>query len=321
MDEVAQPAAAPERAGPVSAGPVSAGPESAGDVLRRAREARGLSLARIAEQTRVPQRHLEAIEAGDYQSLPSHTYATGFARAYARAVGADEVAIAAQVRREVDRGGRRQPEYRPYEAPDPARVPSRGLAVVAAGLALAVAVLAGLWFLTDVFRGGGAPAGGNAAPTVVAVPPVAPVPAASPTPATGGQVVLAARGEVWMRVYDAADRTLYLGTLAPGARFEVPANADRPQINVGRPDQLAITVNGSAVAPLGDGRRAIKDVAIDAQSLIARGQGAPEAEAAPTTAAAAPRRAARPRPRPRRVLTETQRANLNSAANPPPAAD
>jgi len=308
MDEAAQPAAAPERAGP----------ESAGDVLRLAREARGLSLAQIADQTRVPQRHLEAIEAGDYQSLPSHTYATGFARAYARAVGADEVAIAAQVRREVDRGGRRQPEYQPYEAPDPARVPSRGLAVAAAGLALAVAVLAGLWFGTDLLRRGDSGANGGASTTVAAVPPATPVAASSPTPAAGGQVVLTAQGEVWMRVYDAADKTLYLGTLAPGARFEVPAGADRPQINVGRPDQLAITVNGSAIPPLGDGRRAIKDVAIDAASLIARGQGAPSAT---STVATAPTRTARSRPRPRRVLTETQRANLDSAASPPRAAD
>jgi len=313
MDEVAQPAAAPQRAG---------------DVLRLAREARGLSLLHIAEQTRVPQRHLEAIEAGDYQSLPSHTYATGFARAYARAVGADEVAIAAQVRREVDRNGRRQPEYQPYQAPDPARVPSRGLTAVALGLALAVAVLAGLWFGTDLFRGG-ALSGGDPAPTVVAVPPAAPAAAPGPTPAAGGQVVLTARDEVWVRVYDAADRTLYLGTLAPGARFEVPADADRPRIDVGRPDQLAITVNGSAIPPLGDGRRPLKDVGVDAASLIARaaGQPAPAATstaatstAGATTAASPAARTTRPRPRPRRVLTETQRANLEAAANPPPPA-
>ena len=49
----------------------------------------------MAARTRVPLRHLEAIEQGAYEALPSQTYAVGFARAYARAVGLDEVATAA----------------------------------------------------------------------------------------------------------------------------------------------------------------------------------------------------------------------------------
>ena len=46
----------------------------------------------------MPLRHLTAIEGGEYGGLPSQTYATGFARAYARAIGADEVAITRQLR-------------------------------------------------------------------------------------------------------------------------------------------------------------------------------------------------------------------------------
>jgi hypothetical protein len=41
-------------------------------------------------------------------------------------------------------------------------------------------------------------------------------------------------------------------------------------INVGRPDKLQVTVNGSAVPPLGSGRVAIKDVGISAAALAAR---------------------------------------------------
>jgi hypothetical protein len=139
-------------------------------------------------------------------------------------------------------------------------------------------------------------------------------------------VLSAGANEVWMRVYEGREggRTLYLGTLAPGARFELPADAVQPLINVGRPDQLTITVAGRAVPPLGDGRRAIKDVAIDAAALAARANGQPAAAppvasplpaepATRTTAATAPRPRTPRAAQPRRELSETQRANLGSA--------
>lgn len=253
----------------------------AGMVLREAREAKGLTLAEVATRTRIPQRHLEAIERSDYASLPSTTYATGFAKAYARAVGADEVAIAQEVRGEVLRMGRRQPEYQPYEIADQSRVPSRGVAVVGLGVALAVLILVGLWYGTDLFRRpGGRDAGASVAGVTSATPtasrPIA-VPTATPV---GGQVTLAANDEVWLRVYDADDKTLYVGTMKPGERFDVPAGARDPKINVGRPDKLAVTLNGSAIPPLGDGSRPIKDVKVSAQAIAARLSGASTSPAA-----------------------------------------
>ncbi|WP_242098240.1 MULTISPECIES: helix-turn-helix domain-containing protein [unclassified Sphingomonas] len=300
-------------------------PVRAGDLLRQAREAQGLSIAEVGQRTRIPLRHLEAIEAGDYVGLPSPTYAVGFARAYARAVGADAVAIGAMVRAEVDLLGRRIPEYEPYQMADPARVPSRGVAIVGLGLALAVLILVGLWYGTDLFRqGASAPASVASAPAVVA-----PVPAARPSPIapTGGQVVLTARDEVWMRVYDADNKTLYLGTMKQGESYTVPADAKDPMINVGRADKLTVTLNGSAVAPLGTGEHAIKDVKVSGAAIAARAAGAaqPTSGASPTpTATSSPthdagrtktaKRSAPAKPK----LSETQRANLDAAASPPP---
>ena len=63
-------------------------------------------LADVAAKTRIPQRHLEAIERDDFNALPSTTYSVGFARAFARTVGADEVAVAALVRSQLEQGGR-----------------------------------------------------------------------------------------------------------------------------------------------------------------------------------------------------------------------
>jgi cytoskeletal protein RodZ len=258
-----------------------------GERLRQAREIRGLSLAEVAARTRVPQRHLEALETGDYALLPSPTYAMGFSKAYARAVDADEVSIAQDVRRELDRLGPRQPEYVPYVTADPARVPSRGVAVIGAGVALAVLILVALWYGSSLFQ---PQATTTAANDDVATQAVAPKPTAAPSPAipTGGQVVLTATDTVWLRVYDADDKVLFQGTMKPGDRFEVPAAAKDPMINVGRPDKLAVTLNGSAIPPLGDGSRPIKDVAVSGSAVALRLAGQPAAQ--PTgTPTAAPR--------------------------------
>ena len=301
-------------------------PERAGDILRKAREAQGLTVADIATRTRVPLRHLEAIEASDYSTLPSSTYAVGFTRAYARAMGIDEVQIANLVRSDVAKLGSKKPEYEPYEMTDPSRVPSRGLAIVALGIAIAVLVLVGLWYGTDMFRVS------NNASTTTPIAETAPNPAAQtaqpvPAPATpaNGQVTLTASDEVWMRVYDADNKTLYLGTMKPGEKFDVPKDAKDPKINIGRADKLAVTLNGAAAPALGTGERAIKDVSVGAPAIAARIAGTPEPQATPTAAEATPRSpersrtASRPRT-PRRPMTETQRANLDAAANPPPAA-
>lgn len=266
MDEVA------------SGSPASfAAPERVGSLLRAARERQGLTLSEVASRTRVPMRHLEAIEGNNYAGLPSTTYATGFARAYARAVGADEVEVARGVRAELAGVVRPVREYQPYEPTDPSRVPSRGLALTALGMAMAVLILAGLWFGTDLFRGNTA---SQAVPPTVAAPAVV-----VPVPAPASQVLVTATDEVWVRIYDRDDQTLHQGTLKAGEHFEVPAEAADPQINVGRPDKLRITINGSIVQGLDLGNKPIKDVRVSAAALTARAAGEPTPSASPTSSA------------------------------------
>lgn len=119
-----------------------------GDRLRRARERAGLARADVALRTRINQRHLAAIEDGDFAALPGRIYAVGFARSYADAVGLDGAAIAAEVRRELSERDARAsapPSHR-LDLDDPAKVPSRRLAWVAGVLAiLLVAAGAVFW--------------------------------------------------------------------------------------------------------------------------------------------------------------------------------
>lgn len=253
-------------------------PGRVGDVLRQAREAMGLTLADIGARTRIPLRHLQAIEASDYNELPSPTYAVGFAKAFARVVGADEVAVAQQVRGDVANMGPRRPQYEPYEIVDQTRVPPRGLVIVGLGVALAILIVIAVWFGTGWFRGGE----GATAPVVAGPAVTAPVPAptkiARPAPG-GGQVTLTATDEVWLEVYDADGTRLRTGTMKAGDRFDVPRDAKDPKINVGRPDKLTVTLNGSAAPPLGDGARPIKGIGVSAAAVAARLAGG----ATPTT--------------------------------------
>jgi len=61
-----------------------------GELLRRARQGRGLTLEQISKETRIPKRHLEALEHGNLAALPDGFYRRAQIRTYARAVNLDQ---------------------------------------------------------------------------------------------------------------------------------------------------------------------------------------------------------------------------------------
>ncbi|MES2754292.1 MAG: RodZ domain-containing protein [Pseudomonadota bacterium] len=308
-------------------------PKTVGERLRDARLAQKLDLAEIAQRTRVPLRHLQSIEDNDYSQMPTPTYTVGFAKAYARAVGVDEVEIAREIRGAAELHGRRIPEVSTYEDIDAGRGPSGGLMLGAVAVALIVLVAAGLWFGTTVFRGDGLTPAPTAAPSFL--PETSAEPAAPPV-ATAGQVALVATDEVWVRVYDAGGTTLFQKAMAAGERYDVPADATDPRIQVGRADKLQVLVNGSTVPPLGDGRTSLKDVPIGAAALLARGapdaapSATPSASGSPAASASAippafrdtrPARAAQPAARALSTgQRETAPAPTTEPTTAPPAA-
>jgi len=114
--------------------------------LKAAREEAGISRAGIAEKTRISERMIIGIAAGDFAGLPAKTYATGFTRSYARAVGLDENEMVEAVRRELGLAAPIENEFAStYEPGDPARVPTSRFASLLA-LCAVVIVAAGLIF-------------------------------------------------------------------------------------------------------------------------------------------------------------------------------
>ncbi len=243
-------------------------PQGVGERLRIMREAAGLDLNDVATRTRIPLRHLDAIERGNYAELPSPTYALGFTRSYARALNVDEAPLVAALREELGREDPAKRGHLPYEPVDPSRVPSRLLAWTAAGLAVLFAIAYGVW------RSQAWGPDNAAMPPVVVtrseVPAAAPATSMPSAPATAGSVVLTATAPVWFRIYDGSKTRLFEKELAVGESYTVPDNAVEPKILTGRPDALRVTVGGREVAALGPAEKTIKDVGVSAAALAAR---------------------------------------------------
>ncbi|MEZ0133535.1 MULTISPECIES: helix-turn-helix domain-containing protein [Novosphingobium] len=294
------------------------GPQSVGSQLRAGREALGKSRADIASQTKIAERHLIALEEDRLGDLAARTYAVGFARTYARAIGLDERMIAAKVREQLDHDAGERVEYAPsFEPGDPARVPTRGLAWAAAvGIVVVVGALLLFWsnFLSPegqlpdlVAEQAAVPAAPKAAPP--AVPP--PVPAAGP-------VVLTATGDrVWVKVTDAEGDQVLQKELAKGENWAVPAGVTGLQLRTGRPDALQITVGGKAIPPLSAEPRLVSGVSLAPADLLARGAGSAVPGGAGVSPAAGPAAAISPAPVATRApaIVPTRRPVPRPAAN------
>jgi transcriptional regulator with XRE-family HTH domain len=69
-------------------------PRAFGEELQRLREAAGLSLEDIAEETKISRRILKCLESGDFRFLPQKVFSRNFVIQYAAVVGADSDQLA-----------------------------------------------------------------------------------------------------------------------------------------------------------------------------------------------------------------------------------
>ncbi len=262
--------------------------QTLGQRLRNAREMAGMSLADVAENTRVPERMLVSIEAGAYEALPTPTFTGGFIRSFAREVGLSEAEAAAQYRTENTRvvPAPLPVSMRPIE---PQRVPSRQLAWASAAIAALVVIGALIYFAT---RNHGAPTPIVAIPAAITatapqiaptstdtgaavsqpVPNVAGAPA-SALPAVGGAVTLTATQDAWIQVRDRTTHTRVMsGVLTQGQTYTVPPGDYT--LSTGRAGALQVKVGGRPLPSLGGPVDILHDVSLDAASLSARGASA-----------------------------------------------
>jgi cytoskeleton protein RodZ len=217
---------------------------SPGSVLRRAREARGQSIADVVQVIRFSARQIEALERDDYASLPGSTAVRGLVRNYAKFLKLDATPLLAQLDPAVPVP---EADVRPptnmgeaEELTIVERVPFR---LIAGGTAAVLLALAAYWYsglpgeglMTPQLPGttAGQP-GPLAAPAVV--PLVQPAPAvvvanepenvgAPQTPLPPGGLRVEFDDRSWIEIRDATQKIVFVGEYPAGTRQNVEGKA------------------------------------------------------------------------------------------------
>ena len=246
-----------------------------GDLLRKAREAKGVTLADAEEATRIRARYLEALEYGDEHSLPARVYVEGFVRNYAAYLGLSPQEVMARYRAAHEALAPEMPSLRaaihPVQMPGPGRWFRALMALVLLALLVAGGVYLGnlLPPLSLDLSGFGLPGISlpSTTPPDVPVGPAeatqtptpAPTPQETPTPAPTAEPTATRVPEIRVQVH-LTDRAWLRVTLDGAVAFEglLEAGENRAWVARDKVDMLSgngggteVTVDGVPRGPLG----------------------------------------------------------------------
>jgi cytoskeleton protein RodZ len=241
--------------------------DTVGSALRAAREAMGLTVEQVAASTRIRATLVRDLEADRYASSGAPVYARGHIRNIAGTVGADAAALVARFDREV---GAEAPPIPVIDAPV-VMVPTQRLALpvagapdrrgpnwAVAGVAAvgALVALIAVGTVADDRRGTGATRLGAVGALPSSEPTTTPDPLKSEATATvptfdGADLrVRVIGGASWVRVRDAARKTLFEGVLSDGQSKDF---RDRTALDivVGNAGAVSIVCSGKDLARAG----------------------------------------------------------------------
>ena len=245
-----------------------------GASFKKARESKGIPLDRIAAETRISSRFLQAIENEDFHVLPGGIFTRGFIRSYAERVGLDPEQAVADYEKlsEV-----REPSEPVVTAGAPARKINRQLYPVAIG---------GLILLIVIFyivtRDSGSPPETASLPTAPVSQPVtpstqpAPVPevavaapevaASAPAPSTDALALdVEAKETTWIKVMADGASVLPGEILEPGATRRFTAKTSI-EIAIGNAGGLSLKLNNLPVKVIGQSGQ-VRKLVITAENL------------------------------------------------------
>jgi cytoskeletal protein RodZ len=271
-------------------------PQRLGAFLRQAREARGWSIAQVEANTRIPRRHLVALETDDLAALPPPVFTRGLVRLYAKHVGvsqieAEELLTKEEARHEIV-GVMPTVAHRPSLSSDRSPLLRFALFVLLLGLAggLTYFVLPRYRSLVAassdlVGQAGAAPSALAAASSPTVVPATAtapppsptPLPTSSPTPTVPPSPTLAPEGaatataaaairgvtvearvsgRVWAQV-EADGQVVFSGILQTGEKKTWKAERALA-LHVGNAGLVEVTHNGQSLGRLGPAGEVVK---------------------------------------------------------------
>ncbi len=262
-----------------------------GDWLRRERTRRRLTLAQVAQATRIRERYLSAIENDCFDELPHPVSTIGFIQIYARFLGLDPEPF---VRAYKARVGSTLPVGVQPEVPGQTYVPRRTQSFVVPGLftLLLVALVAYLYQQVATYVSGAGvalptssarvaltiptplptvppapPTPTPAPPTPTPIPTAAPstptpvplptdTPMPSPTPQSGVRIDTEISGRVWLQV-EADGKVVFSGILMPGDKRTWTASKSL-MLWSGNAGNVQVTYNGKSLGALGPFGKVVK---------------------------------------------------------------
>jgi cytoskeletal protein RodZ len=241
--------------------------ETLGQILEKTRRSLGRSLAEAEADTRIRARLLQALEKGEYGSLPSPAYVKGYIISYAKFLGLDAEPLLELYERETGQSTPAEPVRLPEQVVAPRghgqHLPLRTGLIV---LGILLLILAAVWGVGRVLRG-------PEAPPPIPVTPEDTGTVAPSEPATTGpgvdeptdegadeaaeaapftlRVVIATDSASWLRI-TVDGLTAYEGTMAGGQTQEWEV-AESAALRIGRPTAVTVYRDGEQVEiPPGD---------------------------------------------------------------------
>jgi transcriptional regulator with XRE-family HTH domain len=216
-----------------------------GETLREARSRRKVDLSEVEAAIKIRVRYLQAIENEEWDALPGGAYTRGFIRTYAGYLGLDGDRLADDFRREVEPLGERVPKR---VEPVPTGVRGGG-SRLSGRLLIAFVCLALVAVVVGIAIAGGGGEGGSSTPKPSAQARSRQqqqqrkqASAAKP----GVALRLAATGEVWVCVLDAAEKPLVDGQILAAGEEAGPYRSSGFEMAFGN-GSVDVYVDGSPV--------------------------------------------------------------------------
>ncbi|MEQ1884370.1 MAG: RodZ domain-containing protein [Bryobacteraceae bacterium] len=259
---------------------------SVGNILKSAREQQGRSIAQVAEELRITQQYVVAIEKGDTKNLPGIFFYKSFVRQYAALLGIDEKTLqpglASLSAPEVPVAAAVENTTKPLDRPNPFRELLNRIHFSDHPLGMSLASLAGALVLCSGFyawwsrapqsapepvavvQSALAPQAATANTVTVSNAEITEVKDAAAVPegvpqqnidVSGGTdqpVVLSvsAREKTWLRI-TSNGQTIFSGILWP-SESKVLRGSDVATMKVGNAAGLEVRLNGKPIGPLGE---------------------------------------------------------------------
>jgi cytoskeleton protein RodZ len=244
-----------------------------GQLLREAREKKGLSIAKVEEETRIRQAQIEALEEESYEELPAGIYRKGLIRNYALYLGVDLKEVMTLYGGEEEEAGPTTPVAEGFEPPKGMTVSSwlfidlfLGVLIVASIIVVGILAYNHQYVIFPSSAATPTQRSSLASPVLVFTATNTPSPTSTPTAIPSGrlQVDVEIIARTWLEVTVDGDPA-FRGLIEAGTNWSWFAQ-DSIAIHVGNAGGVLATLNGQDLGALGE-----QDEVVDIQCQLEDG--------------------------------------------------